>query len=276
MFADQCKFEHDCTECRKTKRFGVGQNLYIYKQSQAAPNNWEGAVADWYSEVKDFNSRNIEPFSFTSNTGHYTQVVWAETDRVGCGATSYKDGRWFTTLYVCNYGPNGNFIRGQMYKQGEPCTECDRGYKCSTEFQGLCEEGVSSSSNKVTTPSSNIGLPEEPSTKRPRPSAPGITTPDFNFVENDIAGQELFACNFDDKNKDCAERVKGEAWTMEALFGKQHLKIELENGASTQLAFLKQIPTPQGSVACLDFRFQKSREGTGKSMFSVSAVPVSG
>ena len=105
----------------------------------AAPaNDWEKAVTDWYEEVKDFTSNRIEPFQFSSATGHYTQLVWAETDRVGCGATSYKDGRWFTTLYVCNYGPNGNFLQGEMYKTGKACSACGQGYQCSAEYPGLC------------------------------------------------------------------------------------------------------------------------------------------
>ena len=37
---------------------------------------------------------------------------------MGCGATSYREGKWFSTLYTCNYGPNGNFIRAKMYRQG--------------------------------------------------------------------------------------------------------------------------------------------------------------
>ena len=120
-------------------RFGVGQNLYIYKQSTAgADNDWERAVADWYGEVRDFSSDNIQPFKFSSNTGHYTQVVWAESDRVGCGVTTYKDGPWFTSLYVCNYGPSGNYIQGQMYRQGTPCSDCEEGFQCSTRYPGLC------------------------------------------------------------------------------------------------------------------------------------------
>ena len=47
--ADQCKFAHDCSDCRRTERFGVGQNLYIYKQTQAAATaDWDRAVTDWY------------------------------------------------------------------------------------------------------------------------------------------------------------------------------------------------------------------------------------
>lgn len=142
--ADQCKFAHDCSTCRKTSRFGVGQNLYIYKQTlKAPPNDWTKAVTDWYDEVALFNNKDVEPFKFSSPTGHYTQVVWSETDKVGCGATSYKDGQWFATLYTCNYGPNGNFIRGQMYKQGAPCSDCENGESCSNQYPGLCVAGVS-------------------------------------------------------------------------------------------------------------------------------------
>ena len=58
--------------------------------------------------------------------------------QVGCGAASYKDGKWFTTLYTCNYGPGGNFIRGEMYKAGRACSECPSGTSCSKDFPGLC------------------------------------------------------------------------------------------------------------------------------------------
>eukprot|EP00092_Neocalanus_flemingeri_P074856 GFUD01092631.1.p1 GENE.GFUD01092631.1~~GFUD01092631.1.p1 ORF type:complete len:564 (-),score=152.43 GFUD01092631.1:25-1716(-) len=142
--ADQCKFAHDCSSCRKTKRFGVGQNLYIYKQTLAPPKtDWDKAVTDWYEEVTLFSNKNVEPFQFSSPTGHFTQLVWGDTDKVGCGATQYKDGRWFATLYTCNYGPNGNFIRGQMYRQGPACSACSQGGQCSGEFPGLCVSGKS-------------------------------------------------------------------------------------------------------------------------------------
>ena len=127
-------------QCYILFRFGVGQNLYIYKQSQQTKteNDWNRAINDWYSEVDDFSPLNIEPFKFSSDTGHYTQVVWARSSKVGCGTTTYKDGRWFTSLYVCNYGPNGNFLRGQMYKQGKACSACEGDTQCSSKFPGLC------------------------------------------------------------------------------------------------------------------------------------------
>ena len=64
-------------------RFGVGQNLYIYKQTLKAPaNDWTAAVTDWYDEVALFRNRDVQPFAFSTATGHYTQVVWSTTDKV--------------------------------------------------------------------------------------------------------------------------------------------------------------------------------------------------
>ena len=41
-------------------RFGVGQNLYIYKQSlRRAETDWEKAVEDWYDEVTLFSSAKV-------------------------------------------------------------------------------------------------------------------------------------------------------------------------------------------------------------------------
>jgi len=183
--ADQCKFEHDCSKCRKISRFGVGQNLYIYKQSlRPSTPKWEKAIVDWYDEVELFSNKQVEPFKFSAAIGHYSQLVWAETYKIGCGATTYKEGKWFSTLYTCNYGPNGNFIRGQMYKQGRGCSSCPRGTKCSKEFPGLCEAG---SSAPVFIPGGSVdnSIPENkpaPSTRppivfRPRPSTlPPVTT----------------------------------------------------------------------------------------------------
>ena len=67
-------------------------------------------------------------------------MLWSNTNKVGCGLTEYRDGKWFAKLYTCNYAPAGNFINGQMYKVGKPCTSCPKGQKCSNEYPGLCSE----------------------------------------------------------------------------------------------------------------------------------------
>jgi hypothetical protein len=41
--------------------------------------------------------------------GHYTQMIWRGTTRIGCALASSR--RW--DVLVCRYGPPGNFI-GEM------------------------------------------------------------------------------------------------------------------------------------------------------------------
>ena len=41
-------------------------------------------------------------------------------------------------MYTCNYGPGGNFIRGEMYKAGQACSKCPSETSCSKDFPGLC------------------------------------------------------------------------------------------------------------------------------------------
>ena len=142
--ADQCVFEHDCSDCRRVQRFRVGQNLYIYKQTiRSAPVNWKRAIASWYDEVKLFSKFHVSPFKFSHETGHYSQLLWADTTLVGCGATTFREGRWFSTLYTCNYGPGGNVIRGKMYRQGRACSDCPKGTQCSSKYPGLCKNRLS-------------------------------------------------------------------------------------------------------------------------------------
>ena len=60
---------------------------------------------------------------------------------VGCGYSFYDDPkRGFSKLYVCNYGPGGNFQGGSLYKIGFPgMTTCsDAGLTPSSHYVGLC------------------------------------------------------------------------------------------------------------------------------------------
>ena len=69
---------------------------------------------------------------FDTATGHYTQVVWAKTTKLGCGYI-YQNAKH---TVVCNYNPAGNFISQPIYKTGRPCTACPSTMaKCD---DGLC------------------------------------------------------------------------------------------------------------------------------------------
>lgn len=62
------------------------------------------AVDMWASERTQFDFSNPTIWDYTK-TGHFTQVVWAQTTKVGCGVAIGKDGM---TYVVCSYDPAGN------------------------------------------------------------------------------------------------------------------------------------------------------------------------
>ncbi|KAF8764847.1 CRISP/Allergen/PR-1 like protein [Argiope bruennichi] len=141
--AEQCKFQHDCYKCRQVDRFQVGQNIYMgFTYSMPSDSSWETMVKAFYDEVKQFKKEYIKPFVFGSY-GHFTQVVWATSWRVGCGRSVFKEGEWYRTFLVCNYGPAGNMMGGEMYKAGPPCSACPSGTccgsSCGSNYRGLCK-----------------------------------------------------------------------------------------------------------------------------------------
>merc|ERR1712179_692177 len=113
--------------------------------------HWHGvrhikaAIKAWYLEVVYFDSRGIRSHKRTHGqggpleTGHYTTMVWADTEQIGCGQAYYKrnEGRRvpYKTFIVCNYATGGNIIGQEIYKTGPACSSCPQGYGCQ---KSLC------------------------------------------------------------------------------------------------------------------------------------------
>ncbi|XP_040077198.1 Golgi-associated plant pathogenesis-related protein 1-like [Ixodes scapularis] len=81
-----------------------GENIYMIGR---VPHGYQpkakNVVDAWYKEIKYYNYSNP---GFRLKTGHFTQVVWKATRRLGCGwARSYTG----YIYVVCNYDPPGNF-----------------------------------------------------------------------------------------------------------------------------------------------------------------------
>lgn len=90
--ANKCVFEHSQTQ--------YGENLAQGTSGSYSPAQF---VNDWYSEISSYD--------FASGTstdggdvGHFTQVVWKATSKVGCGIAQCSG----NDLLVCNYSPAGN------------------------------------------------------------------------------------------------------------------------------------------------------------------------
>ncbi|KAJ8684188.1 hypothetical protein QAD02_019980 [Eretmocerus hayati] len=118
-WALQCNFAHD--ECRDVDRFEVGQNIaYISTTGPVDKLKVESIIQHWYSEVHDLDSTQVSKFSLDSGNGkpigHYTQMVWAKTTKVGCGGVKYRRKGANTLFLVCNYGPAGNWLGEPIYE----------------------------------------------------------------------------------------------------------------------------------------------------------------
>lgn len=149
QWANQCTFEHDPS--RYLDRFTMGQNLAIIWSTASLGENegsFSSRIQNWFNEVQKYawGSR------WTAKTGHYSQLVWGETNLVGCGFSYYKDARRFNKLYVCNYGPGGNVVGVAPYAVGSPSCSIHGMYP-SSRYSGLCvgTQTVFTPSNGVIT-----------------------------------------------------------------------------------------------------------------------------
>jgi len=151
MTAKTCTFAHD--KCRNTATFkNAGQNIGLtmtsytnpldnrilnYKEMNASINQ----VFDlWFNEYVNCNMSQIDNLTGIYNEngesyGHFTQIVMASSQRIGCAIGKYYD-TWKNLFIVCNYSQT-NMINSPVYVTGTPCSGCNS--RCSAPYPGLCE-----------------------------------------------------------------------------------------------------------------------------------------
>ena len=87
----------------------VGENIYASTGTATAI----GAVMSWASE-KNYYDYESNTCAVGKVCGHYTQMVWSDTLRVGCGIALCPKLKYASTI-VCNYSPGGNYPNQQPY-----------------------------------------------------------------------------------------------------------------------------------------------------------------
>jgi len=104
LAARGCMLQHSETQ--------YGENIAAGSPSTQTP---ERVASLWYSEkdAYDFGAGG-----FSMRTGHFTQLVWRDSRRLGCAAASCGDLR----VWVCNYDPPGN-MQGDFERNVLP-TSC--------------------------------------------------------------------------------------------------------------------------------------------------------
>jgi pathogenesis-related protein 1 len=92
----KCRLQH--SDARLGENLAIGKDLSI-----------DQAVKMWAAEGERYRFNPV--YEFEIPTGHYTQLVWRTSTRLGCGIAHC--GR--TTVMVCNYSPSGNYIGKPPY-----------------------------------------------------------------------------------------------------------------------------------------------------------------
>ncbi|XP_041454505.1 cysteine-rich venom protein-like [Lytechinus variegatus] len=129
-WSDRCVFKHSSRRKRAegSTFTSVGEN--IFAETGSAADIGVRGTESWYNETFDYDyEANFCPPE--KMCGHYTQVVWASTQAVGCGKTFCakikipgEPDMIDSTFFTCNYGPAGNVNRARPYLTGTSCTQC--------------------------------------------------------------------------------------------------------------------------------------------------------
>ena len=87
-YAQDYADNYDCSGTLTHSGGPYGENLALGYDGPAA-------VDAWYNEISNYDFSNP---GFSSNTGHFTQVVWKSTTQVGCGIKTWRCMGWLCHL----------------------------------------------------------------------------------------------------------------------------------------------------------------------------------
>ncbi len=68
-------------------------------------------VDDWASEINDYHYES-NSCAVGKMCGHYTQLIWRSTEKVGCAMAMCRDK---SQVWVCRYNPPGNYKGERPY-----------------------------------------------------------------------------------------------------------------------------------------------------------------
>eukprot|EP01017_Pseudomicrothorax_dubius_P041431 TRINITY_DN6627_c0_g2_i4.p1 TRINITY_DN6627_c0_g2~~TRINITY_DN6627_c0_g2_i4.p1 ORF type:complete len:194 (+),score=30.33 TRINITY_DN6627_c0_g2_i4:98-679(+) len=138
---DLAKSAQDVAEQLKAKapverNESVGENIFRATGPKAKDVDWLKAINFWFDQHRGFRGTVENYVEQSPDVSTFSQVVWATTTHVGCGAVTFKDGMTNAAIAVCHYYPPGNNIGEAVYGEGDSCGACSSG--CSANFPTLC------------------------------------------------------------------------------------------------------------------------------------------
>lgn len=115
LYAQQMAITNVFQHSNRAGRPGIGENLWTGQRGYFSV---EAMVGAWTSERRFFRPGVFPNNSTTGNwvdVGHYTQMIWPTTQRVGCAIASNAR----TDYLVCRYAAKGN-VDGRWVGPGAP------------------------------------------------------------------------------------------------------------------------------------------------------------
>jgi len=134
IYLNRCIWAHDAA---RTAGYpagtSIGENIFASAPFSTAANYQVTALTNaynsWYAEKVNHLPANPVNTACKAGTvcGHYTQVVWKATTKIGCAyvrcaTTSGLTGTAWNNNYLvgCRYAPSGNFIGQKPYEGQDP------------------------------------------------------------------------------------------------------------------------------------------------------------
>jgi|tagenome__1003787_1003787.scaffolds.fasta_scaffold20989036_10 hypothetical protein len=104
VYAQQMAMTGIFAHSDRSQRRGTGENLWMGTHGAFSI---EAMVGGWVSEKRNFRAGifpNVSRTSDWADVGHYTQMIWPTTQRVGCAIASTAR----VDYLVCRYATAGN------------------------------------------------------------------------------------------------------------------------------------------------------------------------
>lgn len=234
----------------------VGARSYLTRTDSENMNRyWDRYTRDLYEEAKNISRPSPDAqVTTTADIGRLYHLASAQTWRVGCGFAKYlsqRRGRGLEKLYTCAYAPGNHTRPTEVYKIGQPCSQCPEGTCCgsscrrygfSPPFEGLC---------KVIR------------------EGPGPAIDEDNL---------LWTCQFNrDTQRGCRTQSEpADAFETKTFFATGYAEAVLQAGQSAEMTF-EQIIRPTSGSLCAIVDYSKGPDVAGqrdRGLFNLLVTPV--
>ncbi|XP_056305424.1 peptidase inhibitor 16 [Danio aesculapii] len=206
-YAAKCIWDHN----PELEDLTMGENLFV----GTGPFNATKAVMDWFNENLDYDYDKND-CADNKMCGHYTQLVWANTTKIGC-ATYFCDTLEQldfekATLLVCDYYPHGNIEGQKPYESGESCSKCpDEKSECENNIC-VVENLFPPSEEPDIDPENPTVLPDSPHI----PENPAVL-PESTQMSTVPNVQELTEVHVEIEERDMLIKIISQGSTMQSV-----------------------------------------------------------